>query len=29
LAFNGKKDKDFDDSADALAIAIHHALKSA
>lgn len=27
LAFNGKKDKDFDDSADALAIAIHHALK--
>lgn len=25
LAFNGKKDKDFDDSADALAIAIHHA----
>jgi crossover junction endodeoxyribonuclease RuvC len=27
LAFNGKKDKDFDDSADALAIALHHALK--
>lgn len=27
LAFNGKKSKDFDDSADALAIAIHHALK--
>lgn len=26
LAFNGK-DKDFDDSADALAIAIHHAIK--
>lgn len=28
LAFNGKKDKDFDDSADALAIALHHAIKS-
>ncbi len=27
LAFNGKKDKDFDDSADALAIALHHARK--
>ena len=27
LAFNGKKDKDFDDSADALAIAMHHAFK--
>lgn len=27
LAFNGKKDKDFDDSADALAIAIHHVFK--
>ncbi len=27
LAFNGKKDKDFDDSADALAIAMHHAYK--
>lgn len=27
LAFNGKKDKDFDDSADALAIALHHAIK--
>jgi crossover junction endodeoxyribonuclease RuvC len=28
LAFNGKKDKkDFDDSADALAIALHHAMK--
>ena len=27
LAFNGKKSKDFDDSADALAIALHHALK--
>ncbi len=28
LSFNGKKDKkDFDDSADALAIAIHHAIK--
>ena len=26
LAFNGKKSKDFDDSADALAIALHHAL---
>jgi crossover junction endodeoxyribonuclease RuvC len=29
LAFNGKKDKDFDDSADALAIAIHHVFKLA
>lgn len=29
LAFNGKKDKDFDDSADALAIAIHHVFKIA
>lgn len=28
LTFNGKKNKDFDDSADALAIAIHHALKT-
>ncbi len=28
LAFNGKKDKDFDDSADALAIALHHAMKT-
>lgn len=27
LAFNGKKSKDFDDSADALAIALHHAIK--
>lgn len=27
LAFNGKKSKDFDDSADALAIALHHAMK--
>jgi crossover junction endodeoxyribonuclease RuvC len=27
FAFNGKKDKDFDDSADALAIALHHAIK--
>ena len=27
LAFNGKKKKDFDDSADALAIAIHHVFK--
>lgn len=27
LAFNGKRDKDFDDSADALAIALHHAIK--
>lgn len=28
LAFNGKKEKrDFDDSADALAIALHHAMK--
>ncbi len=27
FAFNGKKDKDFDDSADALAIALHHAMK--
>lgn len=27
LAFNGKKAKDFDDSADALAIALHHAMK--
>lgn len=27
LTFNGKKNKDFDDSADALAIALHHALK--
>lgn len=27
LAFNGKVAKDFDDSADALAIALHHALK--
>ncbi len=27
LAFNGKESKDFDDSADALAIALHHALK--
>lgn len=27
LSFNGKKNKDFDDSADALAIAIHHAIK--
>lgn len=27
LAFNGKKDKDFDDSADALAIAIHHVFR--
>lgn len=26
LAFNGKKAKDFDDSADALAIALHHAM---
>lgn len=29
LAFNGKKDKDFDDSADALAIAIHHVFRIA
>lgn len=27
LAFNGKGLKDFDDSADALAIALHHAIK--
>ncbi len=27
LQFNGKKDKDFDDSADALAIAIHHVIR--
>jgi crossover junction endodeoxyribonuclease RuvC len=27
LAFNGKESKDFDDSADALAIALHHAIK--
>lgn len=26
LAFNGKASKDFDDSADALAIALHHAI---